>query len=104
MPVWSYPPLLVGMYFKNSAIAALLVLVFGAWFIGWAGTLFLSSTRVIFAAAFDRILPEKVADVSERRHVPYWALALMLIPALFVSAFYAFTSVFKTLILDATLV
>ena len=40
----------------------------------WAGTLFLSSTRVIFAAAFDRILPEKVADVSERKHVPVWAL------------------------------
>lgn len=103
-PVWTYPPLLVGMFLHNDLIGALLVLAFGAWFLGWAGTLFLSSTRVIFAAAFDRILPEKVADVSERRHVPVWALALMLIPSLIVSAFYAFTSVFKTLILDATLV
>jgi amino acid transporter len=59
---------------------------------------------VIFAAAFDRILPEKVADVSERRHVPVWALVLMLVPALVVSAFYAYTSTFKTWILDATLV
>ena len=82
----------------------LIVLVFGAWFLGWAGTLFLSSTRVIFAAAFDRILPEKVADVSERRHVPVWALVLMLIPSLIVSALFAYSSKFGTYILDATLV
>jgi APA family basic amino acid/polyamine antiporter len=103
-PVWNYPPMLVGMFFHNDLIGALIILAFGAWFLGWAGTLFLSSTRVIFAAAFDRILPEKVADVSERRHVPVWALVLMLVPSLIVSAFYAFTTVFKTLILDATLV
>jgi basic amino acid/polyamine antiporter, APA family len=104
MPVWSYPPLLASFYFHNSLISALLLLAFGAWFLGWAGTLFLSSTRVIFAAAFDRILPERVADVSERRHVPVWALILMLVPALVVSAFYAYTATFKTWILDATLV
>jgi amino acid transporter len=104
MPVWSYPPLLVGMWFHNSLLAGLMILVFGAWFIGWAGTLFLSSTRVIFAAAFDRILPEKVADVSEKRHVPVWGLILMLVPAIIVSAFYAYTSKFATYILDATLV
>ena len=33
--------------------------LFRAWFLGWSGTLFLSSTRMIFAAAFDRILPEQ---------------------------------------------
>jgi amino acid transporter len=104
MPVWSYPPLLIGMYFNNTLLSGLIVLVFGAWFIGWAGTLFLSSTRVIFAAAFDRILPEKVADVSERRHVPVWALVLMLVPAVVVSGLYAYTSKFATFILDATLV
>jgi basic amino acid/polyamine antiporter, APA family len=104
IPVWSYAPLLASFYFHSQLITALIILAFGAWFIGWAGTLFLSSTRVIFAAAFDRILPEKVADVSERRHVPVWALILMLVPALIVSAFYAYTSTFKTWILDATLV
>jgi basic amino acid/polyamine antiporter, APA family len=103
-PVWSYPPLLVGMFFHNSALAALLVIVFGAWFIGWAGTLFMSSTRVIFAAAFDRVLPEKVADVSERRHVPLWALALMLIPALIVSAVYAYSLTFRSYLFAATFV
>ena len=59
---------------------------------------------MIFAAAFDRILPERVADVSEKRHVPVWALVLMLVPALIVSAFYAYTPPFQAFILDATLV
>jgi amino acid transporter len=104
IPVWPYPPLLVGMYTHNALFSALLILVFGAWFIGWAGTLFLSSTRVVFAAAFDRILPERVADVSARRHVPYWALVLMLVPAVGVSAVYAYSLTFRTYIFAATLV
>jgi basic amino acid/polyamine antiporter, APA family len=104
IPIWSYPPLLASFYFHNSLLSAIIVLAFGAWFLGWAGTLFLSSTRVIFAAAFDRILPERVADVSEKRHVPTWALILMLVPSIGVSALYAYTSNFATYILDATLV
>jgi amino acid transporter len=104
IPIWSYPPLLISFYFHNAIVQAIIVLMFGAWFLGWAGTLFLSSTRVIFAAAFDRILPERVADVSERRHVPVWALVLMLVPSIGVGALYAYTSNFATYILDATLV
>jgi amino acid transporter len=104
IPIWPYPPLLASFYFHNTALSAIIVLVFGAWFLGWAGTLFLSSTRVIFAAAFDRILPDRVADVSERRHVPVWALLLMLLPAIVVSALYAYTTNFRTYILDAVLV
>jgi basic amino acid/polyamine antiporter, APA family len=104
IPVWSYAPFLASFYFHSSLISALIVLAFGAWFLGWAGTLFLSSTRVIFAAAFDRVLPEKVADVSEKRHVPVWALVLMLVPSVAVGALYAYTSKFATYILDATLV
>jgi amino acid transporter len=104
IPIWPYPPLLASFVFHNTLLSAIIVLAFGAWFLGWAGTLFLSSTRVIFAAAFDRILPERVADVSERRHVPVWALLLMLVPAVVVSGLYAYTSSFRTYILDAALV
>jgi APA family basic amino acid/polyamine antiporter len=104
IPIWPYPPLLASFYFHNTLLSAVIVLVFGAWFLGWAGTLFLSSTRVIFAAAFDRILPERVADVSERRHVPVWALLLMLVPAVVVSGLYAYSTNFRTYILDAVLV
>jgi amino acid transporter len=104
IPIWGYPPLLASFYVHSSLFQAIIVLIFGAWFLGWAGTLFLSSTRVIFAAAFDRVLPERVADVSEKRHVPVWALVLMLVPSIIVGALYAYTSNFATYILDATLV
>ena len=88
----------------NTAFSVLFILVFSLWFFGWAGTLFLSSTRVIFAAAFDRILPEWAASVSEKRHVPFGALALMLVPSIVVSALYAYNSTFLKATLDATLV
>ena len=104
IPIWPFPPLLASFYFHSPILSTIIVLAFGAWFLGWAGTLFLSSTRVIFAAAFDRILPERMADVSEHRHVPVWALILMLVPSLVVGALYAYTDNFATYILDAVLV
>jgi basic amino acid/polyamine antiporter, APA family len=73
------------------------------WFFGWVGTVFLSSTRVVFATAFDRMLPEAVSRTS-RNGVPYVALALMLIPSIPISYLYAFGENFATYTLDATLV
>lgn len=104
MPIWPYPPLLASLFIHNSAIQALIILAFGGWVLGSLGTVFLSSTRVIFAAAFDRLLPERVAKVSGKGHVPVSALALMLIPSLVVSVFYAYTATFRTWTLDAVLV
>jgi amino acid transporter len=66
--------------------------------------LFLSSTRVIFAAAFDRVLPDRAAEVSEKRNVPFYSLILMLLPAVALSAVYAYWLKFQTYTLDATLV
>jgi len=68
------------------------------------GTLFLSSTRVIFAAAFDRVLPDRAAEVSEKRKVPFYSLVLMLLPAVGLAALYSYNSTFHTYTLDATLV
>jgi basic amino acid/polyamine antiporter, APA family len=104
LPVFPYPVMLAGWLVHNSAFQVILILLMSLWFFGWVGTLFLSSTRVIFAAAFDRILPDGAAQVSEKRRVPVWSLVLMLLPAVGLGALYAYNSNFHTYTLDATLV
>jgi len=104
LPVFPYPFMLAGWLVHNQAFQVILILVMSLWFFAWVGTLFLSSTRVIFAAAFDRILPDGAAQVSEKRRVPVWSLVLMLLPAVGLGALYAYNSTFHTYTLDATLV
>ena len=104
LPIWGYPPLLASFLIDSRIIQVILVVLFGAWFLGWAGTLFLSSTRMIFAAAFDRILPEAAARVSERRAVPWVALLLIMVPSLVLSWLYAYNGEFVSFTLDASLV
>ncbi len=99
-----YPGMLAAFFFNNKALEVLFILLLSTWWFGWVGSVFLSSTRVIFAAAFDRILPEWAAKVDDRTHVPYGALALMLLPSIPISALYAYSTRFYTYTLDATLV
>jgi amino acid transporter len=102
--IWPYPFMFAGWLVHNTAFQVILILVLSLWFFGWVGTLFLSSTRVIFAAAFDRVLPDRAAEVSERRKVPVYSLILMLLPAAGLAAVYAYSTTFRTYTLDATLV
>src|SRR5438445_10544901 len=102
--IWPYPVMLAGWLVGNHLFQALLIAVMGLWFFGWAGTLFLSSTRVIFAAAFDRVLPEWAATISAKRRVPYGSLTLMISPSLVISAIYAYKPDFTSVFLDATAV
>jgi len=102
--IWPYPFMFAGWLVNNAAFQVVLLLVLSLWFFGWVGTLFLSSTRVIFAAAFDRVLPDRAAEVSERRRVPLYSLVLMLLPAVGLAALYAYNSTFHNYTLDATLV
>jgi APA family basic amino acid/polyamine antiporter len=104
LPIWPYPVMLAGWLVHNAVFQAALILLMSLWFFGWVGTLFLSSTRVIFAAAFDRVLPDRAAEVSEKRKVPFYSLVLMLLPAVGLSAVYAYNTKFVTYTLDATLV
>jgi basic amino acid/polyamine antiporter, APA family len=104
LPIWPYPVLFAGWLVHNTAFQVALILVMSLWFFGWVGTLFLSSTRVIFAAAFDRVLPDRAAEVSEKRKVPVYSLILMLLPAVGLSAVYAYNATFVTYTYDATLV
>ncbi len=102
--IWPYPFMFAGWLVHNTAFQVALILVLSLWFFGWVGTLFLSSTRVIFAAAFDRVLPDRAAEVSEKRKVPFYSLVLMLLPAVGLAAIYAYSTTFRSYTLDATLV
>src|SRR5919107_6458936 len=76
--VFPYPGLLAAMLLGNPVLQVIFVAVMSLWFFGWTGSVFLSSTRVVFATAFDRVLPEWVSRTSNNG-VPYAALLLMLI-------------------------
>jgi APA family basic amino acid/polyamine antiporter len=105
LPIWPYPALLAVFMTPSRIIQFIVVLAMSAWWFGWSGTVFLSSTRVIFAAAFDRLLPEKVAEVEPRTRTPIWALLLMVIPSLVIAALFAWNIFdFQTLTLCSTLV
>jgi amino acid transporter len=100
--VWPYPVTLA-TFFVSPWLQFIVIVLMSLWFFGWVGTVFLTASRVIFATAFDRILPEWAARV-DRRGTPYYAILIMLGPSLIISYFYAYNSTFTSWTLDATLV
>ncbi len=105
IPVWPYPVQFATFLTGSRFLQFLIVAAVSFWWIGWSGTVFLSSTRVIFAAAFDRMLPEWVSKIESRTRTPVNALLLMVVPAVIISIMYAWNIVgMQTIVLDATLV
>jgi amino acid transporter len=105
LPVWPYPALLAAFLTTNRLLQFLVIALMSLWWFGWSGTVFLSSTRVIFAAAFDRLLPERVAKLNERTGTPIYALLLMVVPSIVVAYLFAYNIAnFQSLTLCSTLV
>lgn len=103
LQAWPSPVMLAGWLVHSRAFQVVLTLLNSFWLLGLIGTLFLSATRVIFAAAFDRVLPEPVSRVSSRRRVPYVALMLLMVPGIVVAGLYAYWGNFATYVLDCAL-
>ena len=105
LPIWPYPALFATFMVKSRVVQFIVVLLMSLWWFGWSGTLFLSSTRVIFAASIDRMLPEWVSRIEPRTKTPINALLLMVVPSIIISILYAY-NVFgmRSLALDATVV
>src|SRR5262245_35596852 len=102
LPVWPNPAMLAVFLTSNRLVQIVVLLLMSTWWFGWAGTLFLSSTRVIFAAAFDRLLPEKAAELNDNG-TPVNAMLYMVVPAVLVSALYAYNLLgFRSITLAAT--
>jgi APA family basic amino acid/polyamine antiporter len=105
LPFWPYPALFAAFMSTSRIVQFVVVALMSLWWFGWSGTVFLSSTRVIFAAAFDRMLPEWVSKIEPRTRTPVNALLLMAVPSVIISILYAYNIFdFQTLALDATLV
>lgn len=105
LPVWPYPALFAAFLTSNKFVQFLVLALMSLWWFGWCATVFLSSTRVIFAAAFDRLLPESVAKLDERTGTPVNALLLMIVPSVLVAYLFNYNIAdFATLTLCSTLV
>jgi len=105
IPVWPYPVQFATFLTSSRILQLIIIFLVGMWWFGWSGTVFLSSTRVIFAAALDRMLPEWVSRIEPRTRTPINALLLMVIPSIIISILYAWNIVgFQSIVLDATLV
>lgn len=108
LPIFPYPALLAGFLTNSVPIQLFLLITMSFWFWGWSGTLFMTSTRVLFAASFDRALPGWIADVKTKYATPFNTIIVMMVPCLIFSYLYSYVTIgglgFSTFVLDATLV
>jgi len=77
-------PMFAVLFAGGNVIVALLIATAGAFSLYHVNPSALTmETRRVFAIAFDRFFPERFANVSERFHTPTWAIAFMMVGAIF---------------------
>lgn len=74
----------------NAVVVALIALAFICWPIAGIIMNHLANSRCMFAWAFDRVLPEKLAEVDSRRNSPVYAILLSAIGAQAFLIFFTF--------------
>ena len=95
LPTWPNPVVFAAWLSDSTSVQIALIAGMGAWVLGWATTLFLAATRVLFAAADDRVLPGFVRRVAGDS-VPVNALALLVLPACVLAAGDAYWDTFAS--------
>jgi APA family basic amino acid/polyamine antiporter len=82
----------------GTILVAIMLVGFSAILAIFGGILPFMVARNIFAAAFDRVLPTRLADVSPRYHTPIWAVVVVFVVAEIFLAIYQFTTFFTLLV------
>jgi len=90
IPIAPYFPLYALILNPNAIGAAFIVLWGVLWIFYPVSNAPLAGSRFLLAASFDRTLPAKFSAVSERFHVPYFALITMTLAMLILGALYVF--------------
>ncbi|MBA2371515.1 MAG: APC family permease [Chloroflexi bacterium] len=93
LPAWPSPVVLAAWLTDSTFLQIAIIAGMAAWVIGWTATLFLGATRVLLAAASDRVLPEAVARTTGDS-VPLVALVLLVVPACALAAVDAYWDAF----------
>jgi amino acid transporter len=80
-------PLAASVAFLNPTLALIIGFAYFLWYLNTAMVCWVGGVRGFFSLAFDRALPEKLADVSPRWAAPTWANHLTALIA-FLGAFF----------------
>jgi amino acid transporter len=76
-------PFVVSVVLMNPAIAIIVGVAYFLWYLNTIIPIWVAGVRGFFSMAFDRMLPEKLAEVSPKWASPTWANHVMAIVALF---------------------
>jgi len=93
LSAWPSPVVLAAWLTDSTLVQIAIIAGMAAWVLGWTATLFLSATRVLLAAASDRVLPNAVSRTTGDS-VPLVALGLLVIPACALAAVDAYWDAF----------
>jgi APA family basic amino acid/polyamine antiporter len=95
---------LVSTIANNGVFVAFLGITFICWAPLIVYTQIVQPVRALFAWAFDQVIPEKIATVSERTHTPVFSLGLIAVASIFFLYLAAYSSSFLTYVALSTIV